>query len=181
MNTMIQKRAFSAALYNYSCTSNPRVYFTLSRDGNTLGDLVFEVYQNHAPRTAENFLAFVKGTSNLGSYKGTTFTSGFPGIVLQGGRVTECNESAEGGRLVDEALTLRHAKRGVISFANDGENANGSEFLITLSDAGNILDGYHSVVGELVEGCDVLAKAEQSLNRHGALEHTIKIEECGTR
>jgi len=128
MNSLIQKRQFSAALYNYSCTSNPRVYFTLSRDGNKLGDLVFEVYQNHAPRTAENFIAFVKGTTAVGSYKGTTFTGGYPGIVLQGGRVTPCNQAADGGRLADEALQLRHVKRGFISMTNDGENANGSEF-----------------------------------------------------
>ena len=109
MNSYVTKRSFSAALYNYSCKSNPRVYFTVSRDGAKLGDLVFEVYANHAPRTAENFLAFVKGCS-VGSYKGTSFKGGYPGIVLQGGRVTECNAAHDGGRLADENLTLRHTK-----------------------------------------------------------------------
>ena len=180
MNSYLQKRAFSAALYNYSSKSNPRVYFSLSRDGAKLGDLVFEVYQNHAPRTSENFLSFVNGCS-VGSYKGTTFTQGFPGIVMQGGRVDKCNNSADGGRLPDEALTLRHTKRGMISFANDGENANGSEFMITLSETANLLDGYHSVVGELVEGEEVLKQAEESISRLGTFDHTIKIEECGTR
>ncbi len=178
MNT-ITKRSF-ASLYSYSCKSNPRVYFTLSRDGAKLGDLVFEVYANHVPRSAENFLSFVKG-NQLGSYKGTAFKGGFPGIVLQGGRVTECNASADGTRQPDESLTLRHFKRGIISYTNDGENSNGSEFQIALSDSANVLDGYHTVVGELVEGCDVLAQAEQSLNRHGSLDHSIKIEDCGTR
>ena len=180
MNSYLGKRFFSASLYNYTCKTNPRVYFTLSRDGAKLGDLVFEVYANHAPRTSENFLNFVKGCS-VGSYKGTSFTGGYPGIVLQGGKVTECNESSEGGRLVDENLTLRHTKRGTISFANDGENSNGSEFVIALGDAASVLDGYNSVVGELVEGADVLTKAESSLNRHGSLDHAIKIDDCGTR
>ena len=174
------KRSFST-LFNYSCKSNPRVYFTLSRDGAKLGDLVFEVYANHAPRTAENFLAFVKGSAAAGSYRGSAFTGGFPGIVLTGGRVSEENEGFEGARHPDEALTLRHTKRGVISFNNDGENSNGSEFLISLSETANVLDGYHSVIGELVEGGDVLDKAEQSLNRHGKLDHDIKIDDCGTR
>ncbi len=180
MNSYFAKRCFSASLYNYSCKTNPRVYFTLSRDGNKLGDLVFEVYANHAPRTSENFLNFVKGCS-VGSYKGTSFTGGFPGILLQGGRVSEDNVSSDGGRQVDENLQLRHVKRGMISFNNDGENANGSEFVITLGEAANVLDGYNSVVGELVEGQDVLSKAESSLNRFGSLDHTIKIEDCGTR
>ncbi len=180
MNSYLAKRMFSASLFKYSSPSNPRIYFTLTRDGNKLGDLVFEVYANHVPKSAENFLSFVNGNS-LGSYKGTTFTKGFPGLVLQGGRVTECNASADGGRLVDENLNLRHVKRGTISYYNDGENANGSEFTITLGDAANVLDGYQTVIGELVEGADVLTKAEASINRFGTLDHTIKIEDCGSK
>jgi peptidyl-prolyl isomerase F (cyclophilin D) len=180
MNSFLAKRVFSASLYKYGCTSNPRVFFTLSKDGTTLGDLVFEVYANQVPKSADNFLSFVKGC-DFGSYKGTSFTSGFPGIALQGGRVTESNDSASGARLPDENLSLRHLKRGTISYANDGENSNGSEFVITLGEAANVLDGYQTVVGALVDGEDVLAKAEASLNRHGKLDHTLKIENCGTR
>ena len=180
MNTYLSKRLFAASLYKYSSPTNPRVYFTLTRDGNKLGDLVFEVYANHVPKSAENFLSFVAGNT-VGSYKGTSFTKGFPGIVLQGGRVTECNASADGGRLVDENLSLRHIKRGIISYSNDGENASGSEFTISLGDAANVLDGYQTVIGELVEGAEVLSKAETSINRFGTLDHTIKIEDCGTK
>ena len=180
MNTFLAKRLFSASLYQYGAATNPRVYFTLSRDGTKLGDLVFEVYANHVPKSAENFLSFVSGNS-LGSYRGTQFTKGFPGILLQGGRVTDCNVSADGSRLADENLSLRHVRRGTLSYANDGENANGSEFLITLGESAAVLDGYHTVVGQLVEGDEVLAKAESSLNRQGTLDHTIKIEDCGTR
>ncbi len=64
---------------------------------------------------------------------------------------------------------------------NEGENSNGSEFLITLGNTADVLDGYHTVFGELVEGDEVLAQAEQSLNRHGHLDHEIKIDDCGTR
>ena len=180
MNTFLAKRLFSASLYQYGSKTNPRVFMTLARDGNKLGDLVFEVYENHVPKSAENFLSFVHGNS-LGSYKGTSFTKGFPGLVLQGGRVTEDNLSADGSRLVDENLNLRHVRRGTLSYANDGENSNGSEFIVTLGESANVLDGYHTVVGQLVEGEDVLRKAESSINRHGTLDHTITIEDCGTR
>ena len=151
MNTFLAKRLFSASLYQYGAKTNPRVFFTLSRDGTKLGDLVFEVYANHVPKSAENFLSFVQGNT-LGSYKGTTFTKGFPGVLIQGGRVTECNASHDGTRMVDENLSLRHIRRGTLSYANDGENANGSEFLITLGESAAVLDGYHTVLGELVEG-----------------------------
>ena len=89
---MMSKRAFAASLYNYRAASNPRVFLSLSRDGAPLGDLVFEVYANQAPRTASNFLDFV----NSGAYKGTAFTAGFPGIVLRGGHI-----EADAERLAD--------------------------------------------------------------------------------
>ena len=74
---------------------------------------------------------------------------------MQGGKVTPCNVGADGVRIPDEPNMLRHYKRGILSLANDGENSNGSEFMITLDKAG-MLDGYHVVIGELVEGDDVL-------------------------
>ena len=170
------------SLYNYSAKSNPRVFLTVSKNGSRLGDLVFEVYHNHTPKTAENFIALATGANALGkSYKGTTFTTGAPGVTLQAGRITECNQSADGGRFVDENLSLRHIKRGQLTMANDGENANGSEFMITLGSSADVLDGYHTVFGELVEGEEVLSQVEAHLTRHGTFDSEIKIDECGTR
>lgn len=75
---------------------------------------------------------------------------------------------------------MRHHKRGMLTLVNDGENANGHEFMITL-DKADYLDGYHVVVGELVEGEDVLKQAEQSISRHGAVTDEIRIENSGTK
>jgi len=77
-------------------------------------------------------------------------------------------------------MNLRHFKRGQLTLANDGENASGSEFMITLGQA-DMLDGYHQVVGELVEGEDVLRQAEASLSRLGSVEGDLRIENSGTR
>ena len=65
--------------------------------------------------------------------------------------------------------------------ANEGSNANGSEFAITLGETANVRDGYHVVFGELVDGQEVLNKLEESVTRLGNLAHEIKIEDCGTR
>lgn len=43
----VAKRSFS--LYNYTDKSNPHVFFTVSKNGHVLGDLVFELYRNHTP------------------------------------------------------------------------------------------------------------------------------------
>ena len=52
--------------------------------------------------------------------------------------------------------------------------------MITLNKA-DMLDGYHTVFGELVEGDDVLSKIETSLSRDGNFTNDIKIEAAGTR
>ncbi len=51
-------------LYNYQASSNSQVYLTVSQDGKKLGDLVFELYENHAPTTASNFKAFCSGVNS---------------------------------------------------------------------------------------------------------------------
>jgi len=62
----------------------------------------------------------------------------------------------------------------------DGENALGSEFLVTLGQA-EMLDGYNVVIGEMVEGDEVLKEIEQSLTRQGTFQHEIKIDATGTK
>ena len=80
------KRFFATSLYNYTARTNPRVYLTLSKNGKTLGDLVFELYHNHCPKTAENFISLLSENNALHhSYKGTSFTGGYPGILIKGG------------------------------------------------------------------------------------------------
>ena len=64
--------------------------------------------------------------------------------------------------------------------ANDGENANGQQFFITL-DRASVLDGYHTVIGELVEGENTLKAIEENLTRHWTFTNEIKVEACGTR
>ena len=80
----------------------------------------------------------------------------------------------------DENLELRHYKRGILTMNNDGENSNGSEFLITLGKS-EMLNGYHVAFGELVEGDSVLSEIEESLTRQGGVKADIKIEASGTR
>lgn len=51
----------------------------------SLVDLVIELYADKAPKTVENFLAYVKS----GFYGGTIFHRVVPGFVIQGGGYTE--------------------------------------------------------------------------------------------
>ena len=58
---------------------NPHVYLDITIGGDSVGRLVFELYADDCPRTAENFRALCTGecgTSKTGTvlhYKGTPF------------------------------------------------------------------------------------------------------------
>ena len=73
---------------------------------------------------------------------------------------------ANGERLVDENHDLRHHKRGMLSMYYNGDSQNGTKFMITLDNA-ETLNGYNQVIGELVQGDEVLHEVEKSLERSG--------------
>ena len=84
----LSQRSFAFSLYNYSNKSNPRVFMTLSKNGQVLGDLVFELYQDHCPHTTDNFLSLCSGNGHDSkTIQGTVFTNGFPGIAMHGKKV----------------------------------------------------------------------------------------------
>ena len=47
--------------YNYACPQNPTVWMEVSKDGTSVGKMVFQLYANHTPALAENFAAFCNG------------------------------------------------------------------------------------------------------------------------
>ena len=53
MRNGLAKRFF--ATYNYSAATNPKVFLSVSKDGQSAGKLVFELYENHSPALAYNF------------------------------------------------------------------------------------------------------------------------------
>ena len=167
------------SLYNYSNAANPRVYLTVAKGDQRLGDLVFELYQDRQPQTAESFQALCNGNEGH-SYTGTAFHQGLSGFGISGGRIGEENLGAFGMRLQDEDLTMRHNKRGQLTAPNDGENAAGSEFTITFGSA-PYLDGYQTVFGELVEGQKVLDALESGVDRHGSINEDFKIIASGSK
>jgi len=100
--------------------------------------------------------------------------------MSQGGDVTpnEHGKSIYGNNFTDENLNLKHYKRGMLTMANKGPDTNNSEFMITFGEA-PWLDGYHNVVGEIVEGEEVLKALESVGTRTGVPTEEIKIEDCG--
>ena len=77
-------------------------------------------------------------------------------------------------------MNLRHHKRGMLTYTNEGPNQNGGEFTITFGEA-HFLDGYQTVFGELVEGESVLAAIESKVDRHGKVNDTFTIVAGGQK
>jgi cyclophilin family peptidyl-prolyl cis-trans isomerase len=155
---------------------NPRVFFDITIGGAPAGRIVFDLFADVVPKTAENFRALCTGE------KGSAFHRIIPGFMCQGGDFTRGNgtggESIYGDRFADENFKLKHTGPGILSMANAGPNTNGSQFFICTAQT-DWLDGKHVVFGKVVEGSDVVAKMEATGSRGGQTSKPVVIADSG--
>ena len=129
--------------------ANSKVKFITNR-----GDFSAEIFEDKAPKTAENFLNLVK----KGFYDGVTFHRIIEGFMIQGGDPTGTGMGGPGYKIEDEfGDGLTHDDLGILSMANAGPNTGGSQFFVIL-DATPWLDGKHAVFGKVSDGLDVVLK-----------------------
>ncbi|MFM1870600.1 MAG: hypothetical protein RL398_22 [Planctomycetota bacterium] len=168
--------------------ANPRVYFDISIGDKPAGRIVFELFADTTPVTAENFRALCTGEKGVGKqgkplhYKGSRFHRIIQQFMCQGGDFTRGNgtggESIYGDKFKDENFVKKHNKPGLLSMANAGPNTNGSQFFITTV-VTEWLDGKHCVFGQVVEGMDVVQKMEAVGSRSGQTSQDVEIADCG--
>ena len=168
--------------------SRPKVFFDVTIGGKDAGRIIFELFNDVVPKTAENFRALCTGEKGIGKqgkplhFKGSVFHRIIPQFMIQGGDFTNGNgtggESIYGNKFEDENFKLRHTKPGQLSMANAGKNTNGSQFFITTI-VTDWLDGKHVVFGEVVEGMDIVTNLEKQGSKSGATKVQCMIKDCG--
>ncbi len=134
--------------------ANPTVVFETTK-----GNITIELWPEKAPKTVENFLAYVKS----GHFDGTIFHRVIPGFMIQGGGFTaEMEQKATRPPIENEAKNGLSNARGTLSMARTNDpNSATSQFFINLVDNKGLDQpagggwGY-AVFGKVSAGMDVV-------------------------
>ena len=128
-----------------------------------LGDIDVELYDESAPKAAQNFIDLAK----KGFYDDVIFHRVIPGFVIQGGdgqygkkASLEKGRVGTGGpgyKFEDEPVKGDY-QRGSLAMANSGPNTNGSQFFICTDDLGGKLPKSYTLFGQVTRGLDIVDK-----------------------
>jgi len=164
-------------------------YFDITIGEKPIGRVIFSLYDDLVPKTAENFRALCTGEKGTGLsgkalwYKGSGFHRVIKGFMCQGGDFTAGNgtggESIYGEKFEDEAFLATHTKPFLLSMANAGPGTNGSQFFITVAPTSH-LDNKHVVFGEVIRGKSIVRQIENFPTAAGDVPTApIVIADCG--
>ncbi|KND03964.1 uncharacterized protein SPPG_01415 [Spizellomyces punctatus DAOM BR117] len=160
---------------------NPRVFFDIAVDNDTIGRIIMELRADVVPKTVENFRALCTGEKGFG-YANSIFHRIIPKFMCQGGDITRGDGSGGisiyGGKFDDENFNLKHSGEGTLSMATAGPGTNGSQFFICTVPT-PWLDGKHVVFGRVVDGFSVMQRMETYGTPSGRTTRKVSIVRSG--
>ena len=144
----------SSSSINKSSDSSNKSMHNITIETNK-GTIVFETYDNDAPKTVASFISL----ANKGFYNGLIFHRVIEGFMIQGGDPTGTGTGGPGYKFADELNPATDSYkagyvRGVVAMANAGPNTNGSQFFIMQKDTP--LPHSYSIFGKVISGMDVV-------------------------
>lgn len=145
-----------ASLAMPALAANPTVELKTSQ-----GDIVVEVFASKAPKSAENFVQYVRD----GFYDGTVFHRVIDGFMVQGGGFdARMNQKATRAPIENEARNGLKNERGTLAMARTADPHSAStQFFINLAPNAFLdhpsRDGWgYAVFGKVVKGMEVVDK-----------------------
>ena len=126
------------------------------------GDIVINLFEDHAPKTVANFVGLATGTQEyLDPASGTKTTGNFydglifhrviDGFMIQGGCPEGSGRGGPGYRFGDEFHPeLTFNRPYLLAMANAGPGTNGSQFFITVGPTPH-LNRRHTIFGEVAD------------------------------
>ncbi|AKJ12041.1 cyclophilin [Streptomyces incarnatus] len=126
------------------------------------GDIVVQLFPNHAPETVKNFVELAQGErewthpgtgekSKKPLYNGTIFHRVISGFMIQGGDPLGSGIGGPGYKFGDEFHPdLSFNKPYLLAMANAGPGTNGSQFFITVAPT-TWLNRKHTIFGEVTD------------------------------
>ena len=124
------------------------------------GDIVVNLFGNHAPLTVENFIGLADGSRqwkhprtgeimNTPLYKDVVFHRIIKDFMIQGGDPLGMGVGGPGYQFKDEIHPeLSFSKPYLLAMANAGPGTNGSQFFITVAPTPH-LNNRHTIFGEV--------------------------------
>jgi len=153
----------------------------------SMGDLTIKLLTKEAPRTVENFVTLAAGEkewldprnnqkTRKPLYDGTVFHRVIPNFMIQGGDPLGQGIGGPGYKFEDEFQSGKtFDKPCLLAMANSGPNTNGSQFFITEVNTPH-LNGKHTIFGETVKGCDLVAKIARNKGEQVQLKKLVLSE-----
>ncbi|AWH90858.1 peptidylprolyl isomerase [Dietzia lutea] len=126
------------------------------------GDIVVELYGNHAPETVQNFVGLADGSKEYSQanakgetsgpfYDGSIFHRVISGFMIQGGDPTGTGRGGPGYQFKDEFHPeLQFSEPYLLAMANAGPGTNGSQFFITVGQTPH-LNNRHTIFGKVAD------------------------------
>ena len=146
----------------------------------SLGDIKIKLYNEKAPETAKNFIAY----ADEGKFNGTIFHRVIANFMIQGGgHLPDLSEISTNSPVINESSNNLSNKKGTIAMARTSDpHSATSQFFINLKDNDfldkkNAPDGYgYCVFGEVIEGIDIVEKIGTSSTGNKGYFSDVPIE-----
>ena len=126
------------------------------------GDIIINLFPDHAPKTVANFVGLASGTKEYADpetgapttgkfYDGLVFHRVIDGFMIQGGCPLGTGTGGPGYQFADEFHPeLGFTKPYLLAMANAGPGTNGSQFFITTTQT-PWLTNKHTIFGEVAD------------------------------